>query len=115
MANSGKRGCSVVDLLLLLVFSRNNRETLQTSFLPSTFQSSRSHSLSQSNLLSFQSTVSSSTLTQSPSGLFLAGVKRYFLAGPIPETLVVLIFPIRVILPQVACHGKWASWRDQGP
>jgi len=59
MANSGKRSFSVANLLLLLVFSRNNRETLQTSFFPSASQTTHSHSLSQSNLLSFQSTTPS--------------------------------------------------------
>lgn len=56
MANSGKYGgFSVANLLLLLAFSRNNRETLQTSSLPSDLQTSRLCLLSQTNLLSFQS------------------------------------------------------------
>lgn len=73
-------------LLLLLVLSRNNRETLQTSSLPSDFPLVSS---SQRKLLSFQSTTSPASLR-----LLLVSPwrvsKQYFLAGPFSETLVVL-------------------------
>lgn len=91
-------------LLLLLVLSRNNRETLQTSSFPSDFPLA----FAQEKQPAILSVHYFAFLTLYLPGLSLAVVEailsgRSNLGNPGGP-----FFPTGVLLPQVACHETWA-------
>lgn len=98
-------------LLLLLVLSRNNRETLQTSSFPSDFPLA----FAQEKQPAILSVHYFTFVILSLPGLSLAVVEAILSGRSIPGNPGGPIFSTGFLLPQVACHEKWAFWRDQGP